>query len=285
MATRININGTIKEDVFVSVFDHGFLFGDSVYEVINTRKNRPCFLDEHLKRLHLSAGGIDLTIPFDDSWFREQIDRTLADAANQESYIRIVVTRGVGDINIDPSTCHSPLVLIYVTPAHVYPIEWYENGIHLSIVSVQRNSKNALNPSIKTGNYLNNVLAKIESGRLGAHDALMLNSLGHLTESTTSNFFFVRDGGLMTPSLDCGILAGITRDIVIRLSRENGFRVEEGCWPIEILESADEMFLTGSVKHLMPVTRLDSKVVGGGKPGPITRSLICLYENFLEQFE
>ena len=285
MATRININGAIKEDVFVSVFDHGFLFGDSVYEVINTRKNRPCFLDEHLKRLHLSAGGIDLTIPFDDYWFREEIERTLAHAANSESYIRIVVTRGVGDINIDPSTCHSPLVLIYVTPAHIYPREWYDSGIHLAIVNIQRNSKNALNPGIKTGNYLNNVLAKIESGRLGAHDALMLNSVGHLTESTTSNFFFVRDGGLMTPSLDCGILAGVTRDVVIQLSQENGFLVEEGSWPIEILESADEMFLTGSVKHLMPVTCLDGKAVGDGKPGPITRSLICLYENFLERFE
>ena len=285
MTTRININGTIKEDAFVSVFDHGFLFGDSVYEVINTRKNRPCFLDEHLKRLHRSAEGIDLVIPFDDFWFREEIERTLTYAANSESYIRIVVTRGVGDINIDPSSCDSPLVLIYVTPAHISPRDWYDNGIHLAIVNIQRNSKNALNPGIKTGNYLNNVLAKIESGRLGAHDALMLNSLGHLTESTTSNFFFVRDGGLMTPSLDCGILAGVTRDVVIQLSQENGFLVEEGSWPIEILESADEMFLTGSVKHLMPVTCLDGKAVGDGKPGPITRSLICLYENFLERFE
>ena len=285
MQTRININGIVKEDASVSVFDHGFLFGDSIYEVINTRKNRPCFLDEHLKRLHQSASGIDLTIPYNDSWFREQIDLTLADAANSESYIRIVVTRGVGDVNIDPSTCHLPLVLIYITPAHIYPPELYENGIHLAIVSVQRNSKNALNPGIKTGNYLNNVLAKIESGRLGAQDALMLNSLGHLTESTTSNFFFVREGGLMTPSLDCGILAGITRDVVIRLSQENGLRVEEGCWPVEILENVDEIFLTGSVKHLMPVTRLDEKVIGDGKPGPITRSLSSLYENFLERFE
>ena len=133
MATRININGVIKEDVFVSVFDHGFLFGDSVYEVVNTRKNRPCFLDEHLKRLRRSAEGIELIIPFDDFWLREQIDRTLEDAANLESYVRIVVTRGVGDINIDPSSCHSPLVLIYVTPAHVYPSDFYENGIHLAV--------------------------------------------------------------------------------------------------------------------------------------------------------
>ena len=121
MKTRININGIVKEDASVSVFDHGFLFGDSIYEVINTRKNRPCFLDEHLKRLHQSASGIDLTIPYNDSWFREQIDLTLADAANSESYIRIVVTRGVGDVNIDPSTCDLPLVLIYITPAHINP--------------------------------------------------------------------------------------------------------------------------------------------------------------------
>jgi len=285
MKTRININGIIRDDAHVSVFDHGFLFGDSIYEVVNTRKNRPCFLDAHLKRLHSSALGIDLAIPFEDSWFAEQIDLTLADAGNSESYIRIVVTRGIGDINIDPSSCGSPLVLIYVTPAYIYPLEWYENGIDLSTVSIQRNSKNALNPGIKTGNYLNNVLAKIESRQLGTHDALMLNSLGHLTESTTSNLFFVREGGLMTPSLECGILAGITRGIVIRLGQENGFRVEEGCWPIEILENTAEIFLTGSVKHLMPVTRLDGKVIGDGKPGPITRSLICLYEKFLERCE
>ena len=285
MKTRININGIIKDDACVSVFDHGFLFGDSIYEVVNTRKNRPCFLDEHLKRLHCSALGIDLGIPFDDSWFREQINLTLSEAGNSESYIRIVVTRGIGDINIDPSSCASPLVLIYVTPAHIYPSEWYEKGIDLATVSIQRNSKNALNPGIKTGNYLNNVLAKIESRQLGTHDALMLNSLGHLTESTTSNLFFVRDGGLMTPSLECGILAGITRDIVIRLGQENGFRVEEGSWPIEILENTEEIFLTGSVKHLMPVTRLDGKLIGDGKPGPITRSLTCLYETFLERCE
>ena len=285
MTTRININGKIKQDAYVSAFDHGFLFGDSVYEVIDTKNNRPCFLDEHLKRLHCSAEEINLVIPFDDCWLVKQIDRTLADADNQESYIRIVVTRGVGDINIDPSSCHSPIILIYVTPAHVYPLEFYENGINLAVVSVQRNSKHALNPNIKTGNYLNNVLAKIESDRLGAQDALMLNSLGHLTESTTSNFFFVQNGCLMTPSLDCGILAGITRDLVIRLCKESGIILEQGAWPVEILESADEIFLTGSVKHIMPVTRINNKIIGDGKPGPITRSLIVLYDDFLELLE
>ena len=284
MKTRINVNGIIKDEASVSVFDHGFLFGDSIYEVVNTKGNRPCFLNEHLKRLHRSAEGIELTIPFDDKWFKNQIDRTLTDAGNSESYIRIVVTRGVGDIDIDISSCKSPLVLIFVTPAHAYPLELYENGIHLAVVSIQRNSISALNPGIKTGNYLNNVLARMEATRLGAHDALMLNSSGYLTEGTTSNFFFVLDGGIMTPSIDCGLLAGITRDVIIRICKENGFRVEEGSWPTEILENADEMFLTGSVKHLMPVTRLDGKNIGDGKPGEITRCLIDLYEKFIKQF-
>ena len=285
MATRVNINGDIKNDALISAFDHGLLFGDSVYEVISTRNNSPCFLDEHLQRLHRSAKGIELNIPFDDEWFRNQIGQTLVEAANQESYIRIVVTRGVGDIDIDPSSCHSPCVLIFVTSARIYPFELYENGIHIAVVNIKRNSKDALNPEIKTGNYLNNVLAKIEADHLGAHDALMLNPFGQLTESTTSNFFFVQDGRVMTPSLDCGILAGITRDIVIRITRENGFPLEEGRWPIEVLEKADEMFLTGTVKQLMPVTRLNGKIIGDGKPGTITRSLMHFYERLLEELD
>jgi branched-chain amino acid aminotransferase len=161
----------------------------------------------------------------------------------------------------------------------------YKNGIHLAVVSIKRNSKDALNPGIKTGNYLNNVLAKIEADRLGAHDALMLNPFGQLTESTTSNFFFVQEGRIMTPSLDCGILAGITRDIVIRMARENGFPLEEGVWPVEALDMADEMFVTGTVKQLMPVTCLDGRIIGNGKPGDITRRLMNLYQGLLDRIE
>jgi branched-chain amino acid aminotransferase len=285
MATCININGNIEEEAFVSVLDHGFLFGDSIYEVISTIDNKPCFLKEHLQRLRRSAEGISLKIPFADGWFFEQIKRTLEYANNQESYIRIVVTRGVGDIDIDPSSCDSPCTLIFVTTAHFYPAELYKNGIHLAVVSIKRNSKDALNPGIKTGNYLNNVLAKIEAGRLGAQDALMLNPFGQLTESTTSNFFFVQEGRIMTPSLDCGILAGITRDIVIRMARENGFPLEEGVWPAEALDMADEMFVTGTVKQLMPVTCLDGRIIGDGKPGDITRRLMNLYQGLLDRIE
>ena len=282
MTTRININGNIEKEAFISVFDHGFLFGDSVYEVIATRNNTPCFLAEHLNRLHSSADGINLKIPFDDKWFENQITRTLVETANQESYIRIVVTRGIGEIDIDPNSCHSSCALIYVTSARTYPLELYENGIQLAVVNIKRNSKDSLNPGIKTGNYLNNVLAKMEAVRLGAQDALMLNPFGELTESTTSNIFFILDGRIMTPSSDCGILTGITREVVIRIASENGFLFEEGRWPIEILEKANEMFLTGTVKKLMPVTRLDGKIIGEGKPGTITRSLMHLYDKYLE---
>ena len=282
MATCININGNIEEEAFVSVLDHGFLFGDSIYEVVSTRDNKPCFLKEHLQRLRRSADGISLKVPFEDDWFCKQIERTLEFANNQESYIRIVVTRGVGDIDIDPSSCHSPCTLIFVTAARSYPAELYDTGIHLAVVSIKRNAKDALNPGIKTGNYLNNVLAKIEADRLGAHDALMLNPFGQLTESTTSNFFFVQEGRIMTPSLDCGILAGITRDIVIQIAHENGFPLEEGRWPVEVLDKADEMFVTGTIKQLMPVTRLDGRVIGDGKPGDITRRLMNLYQGLLD---
>lgn len=283
MTTKINFNGRIQDDASISVFDHGFLFGDSVYEVITTHGGKPCFVDQHLKRLRNSADGIFLKLPFNDPWFHAEIQKTLDAAGFDESYIRIVVTRGVGEIDIDPSSCEEPNVLIYVTRTKSYPKENYENGINIALVSVKRNPKEALNPSIKTGNYLNNVLAKIEANRLGAQDALMLNPFGYLTECTTSNIFLVQGGRLLTPSTDCGILVGITREITIQLARENGILVEEGQWPAEMLEKTDELFLTGTLKRIMPVTHLDGKAVGDGKPGPVTKTLMKLYEDFLDK--
>lgn len=278
MTIQINFNGVLDEKAAISVFDHGFLFGDSVYEVVSTLRNRPIFLDEHLKRLRQSAAAILLKIPKDDDWFKQEIDKTLKASNNPESYTRIVVTRGTGEIDIDPITCETPNIIIYVTPVKAYPKENYENGISLALVSIKRNPREALNPGIKTGNYLNNVLAKMEARKLGANDALMLSPYGFLTESTTSNLFFVQGGRLMTPSLDCGILAGITRDIVLKIARENGILTEEGSWPAEALDNAEEIFLTGTLKRIMPVTRLDGRAVGDGRPGPITRKLSRLYE-------
>jgi branched-chain amino acid aminotransferase len=277
MTLKINFNGSIEENPSISVFDHGFLFGDSVYEVVATQENKPIFLQEHLNRLANSARGISLVIPYDQNWFIREINKTLEAAANEESYIRIIVTRGVGDIDIDPSSCQRPNVLIYVAPHKDYSLENYTNGIHIALVSIKRNPKEALNPGIKTGNYLNNVLAIMEAKKLGAKDALMLSPSGFLTECTTSNIFLVQGERILTPSLDCGILPGITRDAVIQLALENGLPVEEGQWPPETLEKTDEIFITGTLKKIMPVTLLDGHSIGQGKPGPVTRKIMRLY--------
>ena len=281
MTTRINLNGDIQQEAYISVLDHGFLFGDSVYEVVSTHHGRLCFVQEHLKRLQNSARALSLEIPLADDAMIREIEKTVEAAGNPESYIRIIVTRGVGEIDIDPESCTRPNVLILVKPAMPYPEENYTHGIKVALVSVKRNPKEALNPSIKTGNYLNNILAKVEAREAGAADALMLNPTGQLTECTTSNFFFVRDQRLMTPSLECGILSGITREVVLRLARENGVLVEVGEWPPEILQGAEEAFITGTVKRVMPVTSLDGRPIGEGKPGPITKMMMRLYEDVL----
>ena len=282
MTTRINLNGEIHQDAHISVFDHGFLFGDSVYEVVSTHHGQLCFVSEHLRRLRNSAHAISLEIPLTDEQMIREIHKTMKAAGNPESYIRIIVTRGVGEMDIDPETCTEPNVLIFVKSILQYPEENYENGINVALVSIKRNSKEALNPGIKTGNYLNNVLAKVEARKAGAADALMLNPTGQLTECTTSNFFFVRDQRLMTPSLNCGILLGITREVVLRLARENGVLVEEGEWPPDVLQNAEEAFITGTVKMVMPVTSLDGRPIGSGKPGPITKMMMRLYQDVLK---
>ncbi len=277
------MNGTIGSEAYISVLDHGFLFGDSVYEVVVTHKGIVCFMKPHLKRLRRSADGLCLQIPWTDQTLMEEINRTIREAGNQESYIRIMITRGEGEIDIDPTSCTHPRYIILVKETQGYPQSHYEKGINISLVSVIRNAKDAVNPGIKTGNYLNNVLAKLEANRKGAQDALMLNNQGHLTECTTSNFFFVTEGRILTPSLNCGILAGITRDVVLQIAEENGILIEEGEWPPETLEKAEEAFVTGTVKKVMPVTHLDGHPVGDGSPGPVTRQLMRLYDRLLDQ--
>ena len=269
----------------ISVADHGFLFGDSIYEVLATRRGKPVFLRLHLERLRKSAEGIALAIPYSDDRLITEINKTLQEAGNDESYIRIIVTRGVGDIDIDPTSCEDPSVIIFVTSPHIYPQVNYDNGINVALVSVKRNSREALNPGIKTGNYLNNVLAKVEANKFKAEDALMLNGWGHLTECTTSNFFFVQAGRVMTPSEECGILSGITRLTVIQLAKENGVLIEEGKWPAEILQKADEAFITGTIKKVIPVTRIDGRPLGDGKPGPVTKKLMRLYGEYCDNLE
>ena len=284
MTTKININGDIQDEAFISILDHGFLFGDSIYEVVCTNQGKPCFLDEHLKRLYASASGISLNIPHDETWIKKQIKVALDSAGNAESYIRIIVTRGVGEMDIDPSSCNHPNIIIFVKNIPQIPDEDYKKGIPVALVSIKRNSRDALDPAVKTGNYLNNILARVEAHKMGAVDAIMLNSLGELTEGTTSNLFFVREGRLLTPKKVCGILPGITREKIIQLAHENGMPLEEGVWPGEELLKAEEIFLSGTVKKVMPVSILDNRPVGTGKPGPITQKMMRLYSELLESF-
>jgi branched-chain amino acid aminotransferase len=281
MTTKINVNGEIQDEAFISVLDHGFLFGDSVYEVICARQGNPYFLDEHLNRLYASASGISLKMPYDHKWIKTLVQATLDSADNPESYIRIIVTRGVGDLDIDPSSCFKPNLIILVKNIPQIPDEDYEKGISVSLVSIKRNSRDALDPAVKTGNYLNNVLARVEAQKMGAVDAIMVNSCGQLTEGTTSNLFFVREGRLLTPNKNCGILSGITREKIIQLAHENGMPIEEGAWPGEELLKAEEIFLSGTVKRVMPVSILDNRPVGIGKPGPITQKMMRLYSELL----
>tara|TARA_Y100001960_G_C14769565_1_gene879077 strand:- start:1765 stop:2619 length:855 start_codon:yes stop_codon:yes gene_type:complete len=283
MATKININGDIHDEAFISILDHGFLFGDSIYEVICTNNGMPCFLDEHLIRLYASASGISLKIPRKPEWIKEQIKRTLYSAGNSESYIRIIVTRGEGELDIDPSTCFNPNIIIFVKDIPQIPEENYEKGVSVSLVSIKRNASDALNPAVKTGNYLNNILARMEAQKLGANDAIMVNAWGQLTEGTTSNLFFVRDERILTPAKECGILSGITREKIIHLAHENGIALEEGKWPGKELFKAEEIFLSGTVKKIMPVSVLDNHPVGSGKPGGITRKIMRLYLSLLEK--
>ena len=282
MTTKININGDIQDEAFISILDHGFLFGDSIYEVVCTNQGKPCFLEEHLKRLYASASGISLKIPHSPAEIKKQIKITLDSAENQESYIRIIITRGVGEVDIDPSSCFNPNIIIFVKEIPQISCESYEKGISVALVSIKRNSRDSLNPAVKTGNYLNNVLARIEARKMGAEDAIMVNSMGQLTEGTTSNLFFVKEGQLLTPIKECGILSGITREKIIKLANKNSIKLEEGKWPSEELFKAEEIFLSGTVKKILPVTLLDGRPVGKGIPGPISHKLMQLYSELLE---
>jgi len=285
MTTKININGEISDEAFIPIFDHGFLFGDSIYEVVCASQGRPCFLDEHLNRLYESASGISLEIPNTPEKLKEQIQITLDSAGNYESYIRIIVTRGVGEVDIDPSSCFNPNIIIFVSDIPKIPDESYRKGVSIALVSIKRNSRDSLNPAVKTGNYLNNVLAKIEAKKMGAEDAIMVNSLGQLTEGTTSNLFFVKNERLLTPGKECGILSGITREKIIELAHKNGITLEEGKWASEELFQAEEIFLSGTVKKVLPVTILDNRPVGEGIPGPITQKIMKLYSELLASLD
>lgn len=265
----------------ISVFDRGFLYGDSVYETLRTVGGRVVECGAHLERLRRSAEGIAFELPFTDAQICEPLEQTLRAAANEDSRIRVVVTRGAGPIALDTRGAEHPVLVIMVSPLVVPSPEEYERGISAVVVGEREGS---IRPGLKTGNYLGNILALRRAHELGAEDAIMCNADGAVAEGASSNLFLVVDGSLHTPSLASGVLAGITRSGVIRLVSERlGMSVSERTVMPGELRGADELFLTSSVRGIMPVTTLDGAQVGGGVAGPITRRVSQAYAQLLAE--
>jgi branched-chain amino acid aminotransferase len=273
-----------KERATVSVFDHGFLYGDGVYETLRAYDGRIFRLTSHLARLMRSARLISLDPPIPEKDWPALLHEALQRNHLTDAYIRITISRGEGEIGLDPDLCRHPTVVVIAKPLPVYPPKLYQEGVKLAAVSVRRNLPSALSPHIKSLNFLNNILAKQQATRAGAFDGLMLNAEGHLAESTTSNLFFVRGGRLCTPSVSCGILDGITREVILLLAGEQQIPAEEGCYTPAVLRQADECFLTNTTMELMPVREVDNYPMGSGKPGTLTADLRRLFSSSLPRF-
>lgn len=276
MSLKVYINGQYydKEDAKISVYDHGLLYGDGVFEGIRSYGGKVFRLKEHLDRLWDSAKAIWLTIPMTKEEMARAIEETLRINGIEDGYIRVVVTRGVGTLGLDPNRCSNPQVIIITDHISLYPKELYEKGLEIVTVSTVRNHPAALSPRIKSLNYLNNILAKIEGLQAGCIEALMLNHKGEVAECTGDNIFLVRRGELFTPPREAGILEGITRAAVIELAQEAGLKVHEVPLTKHDVYIADECFLTGTAAEIVPVVKVDSRPIGDGKPGPITRDLM-----------
>ncbi|MBI4614878.1 MAG: aminotransferase class IV [Planctomycetes bacterium] len=285
MPTIVNLDGQIvpPEGARISVFDHGFLFGDSVYEVIRTYRGIPFTCREHLARLERSAAGIGLTLPLSRAGFVGRIVETLRAAAVPEAYIRVVVTRGVGEIDIDPATCPRPSVLVLAKELRTHAPECYSKGVAAALCGIERTSRRATDPGIKSGNYLNSVLAIMEARRKGCYEGFMRNGEGHLTEGTTSNLFFVSGGRLHTPAPECGILLGITRAVVLDLADAAGTSCQEGFFTSDELLAADEAFLTSTTRGVMPIATIEGRRLRAPAPGPVTRQLMERFAAHLEE--
>jgi branched-chain amino acid aminotransferase len=284
MPAIINVNGRItgEHDAVVSVLDHGFLYGEGVYEVVRTYSHRPFLFDRHMQRMRGSAARIALDLPFSDEELAGRVAET-AEAffaqpgASDDVYVRILVTRGIGDISYNPAPCTSPTVVIIAKPMVPLADEIYERGVNVALVPIVRNHPGSVSPLIKSNNLLNNALAAQEAYRRGAFEAIMRNYRNEISEGSISNLFVVKDSVLETPPLDAGLLAGITRGFVLELAPSVGVAAREATLADEDLTGADEAFLTSSTQEIIPVACVDGRALGAGRPGPITQALRAEY--------
>jgi branched-chain amino acid aminotransferase len=284
MAATVNVNGRVSDQdhAVISVFDHGFLYGEGVYETLRTYNGQPFLFDRHMRRLRKSAGMLALEIPLQD----EQIDarfrdtmRTagLGDSAEREAYIRILVTRGVGELTYDPAATPIPSVIVIVKPNVDPPRDVFERGVRVSLVPIVRNHPGSVNPLIKSNNLLNNALAMQDAFRHGGFEGVMRNYKGELAECTQSNLFIVKNGAALTPPIDAGLLPGITREFLFEVGRDLGIDVREAVLKDDDLLGADESFLTSTTREVVPIVRVDDRTIGSGTPGPVTLALLAGY--------
>jgi len=279
MGLKIYLDGSFVEeqDAKVSVFDHGFLYGDGIFEGIRAYHNCVFRLKEHVDRFFDSAKAINLELPVSKKQMGDIIVETCRQNGLREAYIRVVASRGKGDLGLDPRKCPIPTLVCIASSISLYPEELYRNGLKVITVPTRRNGPEGVNPRIKSLNYLNNIMAKIEANIAGAEEAIMLNQEGYVAECTGDNIFIVKNGVLKTPALHVGMLEGVTRNEVIKLARAEDIPLEETVLTRYDLFTADEAFLTGTAAELIPVTNIDTRVIGDGKPGPIFNKLLIKY--------
>ena len=281
MAIRINVNGSLgnEQDLMLSPLDLGFVFGASVYETIRTYNGRPFLLERHLKRLRESANSVHIPLEVSEVELAKRVEETLAAASNTESYVRIIVSAGVGalDYRENEGEAPRPTVVILVKPLPEVPARLYEEGVGVALVGVVRNHPKSVSPRIKSSSLLNNMFAMREAHSRGAEEAIMLNYRGEVAEGSQTNIFLVRQGTVRTPSVAAGILAGITRELVLSLAEESGIGTREDIISPDELLQAEEVFLTSSTKEILPVVAVDDTRIGDGRPGPVTVELLGAY--------
>ena len=285
MSATVNVNGriTAEREAAISVFDHGFLYGEGIYETMRTYHRRPFLYDRHMKRLRRSAQMIELPLPFSDEELAAQIRSTQACAKiDGEVYIRVLVTRGIGELTYDPKATPNPSIVIIVKPQVDPEPEAYERGVRVVIVDIVRNHPNSVNPMIKSNNLMNSALAMQEALKSKAFEGVMRNYRGELSECTTSNLFIVSNGVALTPPLDAGLLPGITREFLFDVGKEVGVAVREQVLRDADLFGADEAFLTSTTREVVPIVTVNDRTIGSGKPGPITWRLLNGFRKFAE---
>ena len=278
MLVYVNGHFVPKETASISVFAHGFLYGDGIYETLRAYNGKLFLISKHLGRLKHSADAISLKLPLSLDKIGEALYESLKVNKLSEAYVRIHLSRGPGEIGLDPALCRAPTMIIVTQPFKDYPAEFYEDGVAVAVVATRRNHPLAISPVIKSTNFLNNILAKIESLKAGAYEGIMLNWEGYVAEGTISNIFTVKHGVLHTPDLETGILEGVTRDLVLHLARKDRIPIKEAKLKPHDLTSADECFITNTTVEVLPVTRVDGAAIGSGKPGPVTPSLREAYK-------